>query len=60
MEKINMAVKAENDLAFRILKGIRLAHKRMIKYKIRNNQSVVFSHNGKIIDCIAADFHKYK
>jgi hypothetical protein len=60
MEENKPSVIENEDLTSKIMRGLRLAHRRMIKYKIKNNQSLVISHNGKIITLKAADFHKLK
>ena len=49
-----------DDLASQLIKGIKLAHKRMIKSKIEKNQSLVLCHNGKIVTIKASEFHTLK
>lgn len=56
--KIEVVNTSTEDFASKILKGLKLAHKRMIKSKIEKNQSLVISHKGKIIKVKASDFHK--
>ncbi|NJM79328.1 MAG: hypothetical protein HC854_06380 [Flavobacterium sp.] len=56
--KIKTVTKNADDFASKILKGLKLAHKKMIKSKIDKNQSLVISHKGKIIKVKAADFHR--
>jgi hypothetical protein len=42
----------------KVIRGLKLAHKRMIKSKIEKNQSLVLYHNGKIITVKASEFYK--
>lgn len=49
-----------DDFTTKLIKGIKLAHKRMIKAKIEKNQSLVLCHNGKIITIKASEFHTLK
>lgn len=59
MEKNSKKSKLESEtFQEKVIRGLKLAHKRMIKSKIEKNQSLVILHNGKIITIKASDFSK--
>ncbi|WP_396217116.1 hypothetical protein [Flavobacterium sp.] len=59
MEKNSKKGKLEPEtFQEKVIRGLKLAHKRMIKSKIEKNQSLVLFHNGKIITIKASDFSK--
>ncbi len=44
------------DLREKIIKGLELAFKRLVKTKSKNNEKLVFSENGKIVFVDAKKF----
>lgn len=50
-----MMTKENNELIDKILKGLELTQKKLIKYKKDRNLTLVISHNGKITHLKAKD-----
>jgi len=42
----------------KVIKGLKLCYKNLVKSKIEKNESMVIMHNGKIITIKASEIHK--
>lgn len=48
------------EMEQKILEGLKLTHDRLIAHKIKHDQSLAYSYNGKLIVIKARDLHKLK
>ena len=46
---------SNSDFNKKVLKGLELCYKNLVKSKIQNNQSMVIMHNGKVITVKASE-----
>ena len=48
------------EMEQKILEGLKLVHDRLIAHKIKHDQSLAYSYNGKLIVIKARELHKLK
>lgn len=48
------------EMEQKILEGLKLTHERLIAHKIKHDQSLAYSYNGKLIVIKARELHKLK
>jgi hypothetical protein len=48
------------EIEDKILEGLKLTRERLIAHKIKNDQSLAYSYNGKLIVIKARELHKLK
>lgn len=53
-----MEDKSNSDFNKKVMQGLKLCYKRLVKSKIQQNESMVIMHNGKIITIKASELHK--
>jgi hypothetical protein len=47
--------KSNSDFNTKVMQGLKLCYKRLVKSKIQQNESIVIMHNGKIITIKASE-----
>ena len=50
-----MENKLNSDFNTKVMEGLKLCYKRLVKSKIQQNESMVIMHNGKIITIKASE-----
>ncbi len=53
-----MESQSNSDFNKKVIQGLKLCYKRLIKSKIQQNESMVIMHNEKIITVKASELHK--
>ncbi len=48
------------EIEDKILEGLKLTHERLIAHKIKHDQKLAYSYNGKLIVIKARELHKLK
>ena len=50
-----MEYKSNSDFNVKVIQGLKLCYKRLVKAKIQQNESMVIMHNGKILTIKASE-----